>query len=87
MGYQVTPVIEPWARAKLYTQDAVADRLFLAANLPGRDNLAKLLANLGYGVFGGFYNTQRPNQTEFIASVRVGGIRQSVIPIQPNGIV
>ncbi len=72
MGYKVNAVIVPWARAKQYTQDAIADGLFLAANLPGRDNWAVLSEPLGFGVFGAFYNVSRPDDKAFIASVRVG---------------
>ena len=72
MGYAVEPVILPWARAKLYTQNAEADGLFLAANLAGRDNWAAFSDPLGYGVFGGFYHKERADSKELIASVRVG---------------
>ena len=72
LGYSVKPLILPWARAKLYTQEARADGLFLAANLAGRDNWAELSDPLGYGVFGGFYHKDRANKKELIASVRIG---------------
>ncbi|MFC3096124.1 amino acid ABC transporter substrate-binding protein [Alteromonas sediminis] len=72
LDYEVTPIIVPWARAKLYVQQAQADGLFLAANLEGRDNWAVFSQPLGYGVFGGFYHINRAENKDLIASVRVG---------------
>lgn len=72
LDYSVHVTELPWARAKHSVQNAKSDGLFIAANLPGRDQWAKLSSSLGYGIFGGFYHIDRPQQQEFIASVRVG---------------
>ena len=66
----ITPL--PWARAKHSTQNGKTHGLFIAANLPGRDKWAALSNSLGYGIFGGFYHVDRPQQQEFIASIRIG---------------
>lgn len=72
LDYSVQVTELPWARAKHSVQNAKSDGLFIAANLPGRDQWAKLSDSLGYGIFGGFYHIDRPQQQEFIATVRVG---------------
>lgn len=72
LGYSIHAMELPWARAKHSVQNAKADGLFIAANLPGRDKWAVLSNSLGYGIFGGFYHSDRPKQQEFIAAVRIG---------------
>ena len=56
LGYEVDAIILPWARANYYTQLGKADGLFLAANLPGREQWAVLSNPIGMGVFGAFYH-------------------------------
>jgi ABC-type amino acid transport substrate-binding protein len=73
LGYDTEAIILPWARAKHYTQIGQADGLFLAANLPGREQWAILSNPIGVGVFGGFYHTDRKNYQNIIGSVRLGG--------------
>ena len=72
LGYKVTPMPLPWARAKHMTQIAKADGLFLAANLPGREKWAVLSDPMGYGVFGTFYHVDAPDKKEVTASIRLG---------------
>ncbi len=72
LGYKVEAVALPWARAKHFTQTAKADGLFLAANLPGREQWATLSDKLGYGAFGGFYHKENPGKQEFVAGIRIG---------------
>lgn len=72
LGYTVTTQKGPWARAKLLTQTGKADGLFLAANLEGRDKWATLSKPLGFGVFGTFYHTDKPNTESVIAAIRLG---------------
>ncbi len=72
LGYDVKAIILPWARANYYTQTGQADGLFLAANLPGREQWAILSNPIGFGAFGGFYHKDRKNDENVIASVRLG---------------
>jgi polar amino acid transport system substrate-binding protein len=72
VGYDVEAIILPWARANYYTQTGKADGLFLAANLPGREQWAVLSSPIGLGSFGGFYHKDRKQHEKVIASVRLG---------------
>lgn len=72
LGYTVNITVAPWARAKTLVQAGVADGLFLAANLEGREQWAKFSKVLGYGIFGTFYNVESPHANAMIASIRIG---------------
>ena len=72
LGYSIEIQVAPWARAKHLTQTAKADGLFMAANFEGRDKWAKLSKPIGYGIFGGFYNTDRAQAKNVVAAVRIG---------------
>jgi len=72
LGYEVDAIILPWARANYYTQLGKADGLFLAANLPGREQWAVLSNPIGMGVFGAFYHKDRKDEHAIIAGVRLG---------------
>lgn len=72
LGYEVDAIILPWARANYYTQSGKADGLFLAANLPGREQWAVLSNPIGMGAFGAFYHKERKDEDKVIASVRLG---------------
>ena len=72
LGYEVDAIILPWARANYYTQSGKADGLFLAANLPGREQWAVLSNPIGMGAFGAFYHKDRKDEENVIASVRLG---------------
>ena len=72
LGYSVNVTVAPWARAKNLVQAGIADGLFLAANLEGREQWAAYSHVLGYGIFGTFYNTHFPDANSMIASIRLG---------------
>ncbi|TMS88168.1 amino acid ABC transporter substrate-binding protein, partial [Pseudoalteromonas sp. S201] len=72
LGYKVDAIVLPWARANYYTQSGKADGLFLAANLPGREQWAVLSKPIGVGAFGAFYHKDRKDKENIIAGVRLG---------------
>lgn len=72
LGYELKAIVLPWARANYYTQTGKANGLFLAADLPGREQWAILSKPIGIGAFGGFYHKDNKQRENVIASVRLG---------------
>lgn len=72
IGYEVTAVAVPWARAKHLTQTGKSDGLFIAANFAGREKWAILSKPIGYGIFGAFLHIERKTEDSIIAVVRLG---------------